>query len=424
MPTTLPADERAHLRTLARRQAEIAALPVQQERRRRWADVNDAVPGARPPVAIESWTFDRDFLPDALLRCRTPYGRRLERDFLRHIRHHEILGDDHVCPDTLDMRWHVAIDEFGIDIPVRHAVDSEGVATGYHFDCPVRDLADGFAMIRPARFALDRDGTLAEHAFLADAFGDLLPVAIRSGTYGDNNLTQRMMRICSQETMFLAMYDAPEQLHALLALLRDNARRLALWAEAEGILELNNANQCTCGTCFNFSEGFPGHRPPRGQVRLRDMWAVMDSQETVGIRPALFREFFYPYYRDLAALYGRVYWGCCEPVDPIWDEAIAHLPNLTAVSISRWADQRRMAEALDGRGIVFSRKPDPNLLGAGPRFDEAAWRAEIRSTLDAVRGRAVPVQFVVRDVYSLHGDLAKARRAVEIARDEIDRAWA
>ena len=423
MPFTLPPDDRIRLRQLARQQAAIAALPIQRVRRALWAGVNDGIPGARPPFALESWTFDRDFMPASLLQCTSEFGRRLENGFLRNIRHHEILGDDHVCPDTLDMGWHVWCDEFGVEIPTQYIKDSEGIVTGYHFDCPVKDLVNGFAMIKPARFGVNRESTQEEFAFLNEVFADILPVVIRSGTYGNNNLTQRIMRICPQEAMFLAMYDAPEQLHALMAMLRDNAKRMAQWAEAEGLLELNNQNQCTCGTCYNFTDSFPASPPPRGQVRLKDMWAVMDSQETVGVKPKLFHEFFFPYYRDLAELYGQIYWGCCEPVDPIWLDSISQLPNLKAVSISRWANQPRMAEFLDGRGIVYSRKPNPNLLGVSRELNEAAWAAEIRSTLHAVAGKRVPLEFVVRDVYSMHGDLGKARRAVDIARREIDAVY-
>jgi hypothetical protein len=232
------------------------------------------------------------------------------------------------------------------------------------------------------------------------------------------------MRLMSMETFFLAMYDCPDTLHAVLALLRDNAIRGARWAEAEGLLELNNGNQCTCGTCFNFTTQLPLHPVQPGRVRLTDMWAGMDSQETVGVSPALFHEFCFPYYRDLAALFGRVYWGCCEPVDPLWERSLSGLPNLKAISISRWADQRFMAEALTGRKIVYSRKPNPNLLGIDVELNEAAWAAEIRETLDVTADRDLPVEFVVRDVYSLHGNLAKATRAVEIARREIDRRFA
>lgn len=424
-PYELPAAEVHYLRDLARRQAALTALPVMAERRQLWTDMNDAKPGARPPIVLESNTFDRDFLPTSLLQCATAYGRQLERQFLRALRHHEVLNDDHVCPDTLDMAWHVATDEFGIDIPTDRVKDQDGYETAYHFDCPIKDLArDGYAMVKPSTYTLDRDGTAAEKRFLENTFGDILPVVLRSGIYGATPLTQRLMRLMSMENFFIAMYDAPEQLHGLLAILRDNAIRKARWAEAEGILELNNGNQTTCGTCYNFTTLLPRQPLPNGRARLKDMWAAMDSQETVGVSPKLFNEFVFPYYKPVADLFGLVYWGCCEPVHPLWESSLKNLPNLKAISISRWADQKFMANALDGKGIVFSRKPDPNLLGVDVELDEAAWTAEIRSTLDAVRGKNVPVEFVVRDVYTLHGNLKKARRAVDLAREQIDRYYA
>ena len=423
MPYELPATERDYLRTLARRQADIAALPIMERRKALWTAMNDAVPGARPPFAIETWTFDRDFLPGSLLQCKSDYGRRLEQSFLRHIRHHELLDDDHVCPDTLDMGWHVWCNEFGIAIKTEYVKDAEGVVTGYHFDHPIADLNDGFDRVKPATFGVDRDATLAEKAFLEETFGDILPVTIQSGTYGNNNITQRLMRLMSMETFFMAMYDCPDVLTELLAMLRDNAKRMALWAEAEGLLVRNNGNQCTCGTCYNFTTLLPQPDADPARVRLRDMWAQMDSQETVGVSPHLFAELILPHYTELAELYGLVYWGCCEPADPIWETSLSRLPNLKAVSISRWADQAYMAEALDGTGIVFSRKPDPNLLGIHRELDEAAWRAEIRNTLAIVTPRSVPLEFVVRDVYSLQGNLAKVGRAVAIAREEIARVF-
>lgn len=422
MPYSLPADERLYLRGLAKRQAEIAALPVMRQRQQLWTDMNDNKPGARPPFAIETWTFDRDFMPAAIFQCKSDYGRRLEGGFLRNIRHHELLDDDHVCPDTLDVGWHVWCNMYGIEIPTHYEKDAEGVVLGYHFDCPIKDLAtDGFDMVKPATFGLNRESTLEEKKFLEDTFGDILPVVMRSGTYGHNYLTQSLMRLMSMETFFMAMYDCPEKLHGVMALLRDNSMRMARWAEAEGLLIVNNGNQCTCGTCFNFTTQLPKGKPEPGKVKLSDMWSGMDSQETVGVSPEQFHEFCFPYYRDLAAMYGRVYWGCCEPADPLWETSLSKLPNLSAVSISRWANQRFMADALAGKGIVYSRKPNPNLLGVDVQLNEAAWAAEIRETLEITAGRNIPLEFVVRDVYSMHGNLNKPRRAVEIARAEIDK---
>jgi hypothetical protein len=322
------------------------------------------------------------------------------------------------------MRWHVWCDEFGIDVPVSYERDSEGVVTGYHFDCPITDLSDGFEhIVKPSAFGVDREGTAAEKAFLEESFGDIMPVVIRSGTYGANSLTQRLVRLMSMETFFMAMYDCPDTLHALMEYLRDNAIAMSRWAEREGLLELNNGNQCTCGTCFNFTTLLPRGEVEPGKIRLSDMWGVMDSQETVGVSPKLFHEFVFPYYRDIADMFGLVYWGCCEPADPFWEASLQHLPNLKAISISRWADQHYMADALTGRGIVYSRKPNPNLLGVDEGLDEGAWASEIRSTLEITSEKGIPVEFVVRDVYTMRGNLGKARRAAEIAQGEIDRFY-
>jgi hypothetical protein len=227
----------------------------------------------------------------------------------------------------------------------------------------------------------------------------------------------------SMETFFLAMYDCPDKLQGILGLLRDNSIRMSRWAEKEGLLVINNGNQTTCGTCYNFTTLLPKGPVETGKVRLCDMWSGMDSQETVGVSAELFHELIFPHYAQLAEMFGLVYWGCCEPAHPIWEKSLSRLPHLKAVSISRWCDQRYMAEALDGKGIVYSRKPNPNLLGVERELNEDAWRADIRETLDTLKGKNVPLEFVVRDVYSMHGNLGKARRAVELARAEIDRVF-
>lgn len=79
MDWDIPQSERTWLRELARRQAEYAALPVMEQRRAMWYALNDGAPNARPPVIIETWTFDRDFMPDSLLRCTSEAGRSIER---------------------------------------------------------------------------------------------------------------------------------------------------------------------------------------------------------------------------------------------------------------------------------------------------------------------------------------------------------
>ncbi len=414
----LPETERTYLRDLAARQAEIAALPVMEARKEMWYDLNDGRTGARPPVVIETWTFDRDFMPEDILRCTTEVGRAIERRLLRVIRNHELIDDDKVAPDTFDIGWFVDIDELGVKIDRTTVKDAQGVETGYRWHHPIKDLERDLDKLQPAVCAVDRERTRAWQAFLDDLLGDELPVEIRTGTFGPTMLTHRVVELMGMEAYFVAMFDAPDALHRLMAFLRDNALRVMHWAEAEGLLRLNNGNQDSFGSSYNFTTQLPAPGYDGPPARLRDMWGSANSQETVGVSPKMFHEFCFPYYRDVCEPMGLLYYGCCEPAHPFWDD-LSRLPNLKKISISRWCDEAFMGEALQGTDIAYSRKPDPNFLSVDETLDEAAWASHIRDTLEATRG--VFVEFIIRDVYTVHGDLDNARRAVRIARREIDR---
>jgi hypothetical protein len=414
----IPGDERAYLRDLAHKQAEYAALPVMAQREQMWYDLNDGRLGARPPVIVETWTFDRDFMPASVFRCTSEAGRAIERQLLRNIRNHELIDDDKVMPGTFDVGWFVEIDEFGVRIERETVQDAQGVETGYRFLHPIKDLERDLDALRPAACRVDRQRTMAWQAFLEELLGDLLPVCVRTGTYGGTMLTHRVVELMGMQAFFTAMYDTPGAVHRLMGFLRDNALRVMRWAEGEGLLRLNNGNQDSFGSSYNFTTRLPAPEYKGGPARLCDMWGASNSQETVGVSPAMFHEFCFPYYLDVCEPVGLLYYGCCEPAHPFWDD-IRQLPHLKKVSISRWCDQAFMGEALRGTGVVFSRKPNPNYLSVDARLDEEAWATHIGETLEATRG--VPVEFIVRDVYTVHGDLDNPRRAVEVARREIDR---
>ena len=154
---------------------------------------------------------------------------------------------------------------------------------------------------------------------------------------------------------------------------------------------------------------------------VKDVWGFMDSQETVGLSPDMFGEFIFPYYKKIANEFGLLSYGCCEPVHPVWDKYIGTLNNLRKVSISPWCDEEMMGERLKGSRIIFHRKPSPNFLGVGTILDEAGVRQHIDKTLHAAKG--CHLEFTQRDVYTINHDEAKARRYIEIIREEIEKYW-
>lgn len=420
MEWNLPETERTYLRELARKQAAYAALPVMAQRKRMWNDLNDGLPGARPPVVIETWTFDRDFLPASVFRCTSALGRRIEGQLLRNLRNHELIDDDKVMPDFFEIGWFTDIDELGVKIESETIPDSQGINTGYAYHYAITDMDRDLEKLKPAVCKVDKPRTLAYQAFLTELFDGLLPVQITTGTFGCAMLTQRVIQLMGMEAFFMAMYDTPDKVHELMAFLRDNCLRVMHWAESEGLLRVNNGNQQSFGTSYNFTHTLPAADFRGPAARLCDMWSAANSQETVGISTPMFNEFGFPYYRDVCAPMGRLYYGCCEPSDTFWED-IRRLPHLSKVSVNRWTNERFMGAALAGSGIVFSRKPDPNLLGVHEALDESAWSSHIRQTLEATRGTLLEI--IIRDVYTVHGNLNKPRRAVELARQEIDRHY-
>ncbi len=410
--------ERTYLRELARIQADYAALPVMEERQRRWYDVNAGKTHTRPPVIVETGTFDRDFMPANVLQCTSDHGRTIERQLLRNVRNHELIDDDKVMPDTFDIGWFVDIDEMGVALDRQMIEDDQGVETGFQYLHPIVDLEKDLDLLKPAVCSVDRERTLGWQFFLNDVLGDILPVEIRTGLFGCSMLTHRVVELMGMQAYFKAMYDSPESVHRLMAFLRDNALRVMKWAEDEGLLRVNNRNQASFGSSYNFTDSLSAPDLNGTAPRIRDMWGNANSQETVGVSPEMFHEFCFPYYRDVCEPMGLLYYGCCEPADPFWED-IRRLPHLKKVSISRWCDQRFMGEALQGTDTVFSRKPNPNFLGVDVTLDEDEWSSHIRETLEATRG--VCVEFIIRDVYTVHGNLDKPRRAVTLAREEIDR---
>ena len=413
--------ERPILRELAQRQAGYAALPVMAEREKMWKAVNTGRGGSRPPVVIEEWTFARDFMPESLHRCHSELARKIEFELLYALRSHELIGDDKVVSATFHIGWFTTLNEFGLEIPKDYVKDADGIVTGYRYHHPIKDLKEDFHKLMPAAISVDRERTFSYKAFLEDLFGPDLPVEITCDGGGlPLFLTNRVIELMGMEAFFTSMFDYPDETHALMEYLTGNALALMRFHEREGLLTPNNGNHQSFGSSFNFTDELPKKDWDGGPCRLKDMFLSTNSQETVGVSPAMFQEFCLPYYIRVCQPAGLIYYGCCEPASPFWETSISKLPNLKKVSISRWCDEAFMGDALRDTGIVYSRKPDPNFLSVDKTLDVGAWAEHIRASLQAARG--CQMEIIIRDIYTLHGDIGNARRAVETARREVDLA--
>ena len=418
---TIPPDERSYLRDLARRQAEYAGLPVMEQRRRHWFDLNDGKANVRPPFVLEAKNFMFEFLPDRRYRCQSEAGQVIEKELIRYTRPHETWQDDRVVPPTLDFPWYMEIDEFGPDIKVsvHHAVDADGNAVGYGINYPISNLTEDLHKLRPAVVVVDKAKTAAWKAFVEELLGDILPVRIVVAWHDYMNLTQRLVHLMGMESFYVACYEEPDAVHAVMAYLRDNALSIMRQQEELGVLGLNNDHQAWCSQHY-YTHLLPAPGFDPAHVTWKDRWHATNLQEATGMSPSMAREFLYPYVLTIAEPVGLLYYGCCEAVHQSWED-IRRIPNLKKVSISQWSDEAFMGDALRGTQIIYSRKPNPNYLSLDEVLDEDAWAAHIRGTLEAARGCSI--EMLVRDVYTLHHNLENARKAASIAQEQIDKYW-
>jgi len=400
--------EREYLRELAKKQLEYANTPENKLREKHWYAHND-LKTTSPIVTIEEWTFFHEVARPLL--CQSPEGQQIESQILGHIIGREDIDDDRVTPDFLGVNVHTWFTPYGLQA----VADNHGNDLAYVYKAYVNDLEADFHKLGKSSWGVNPESTRAQADVIADVVGDILPVRMLCGApYAV--LTQWLVQMMHMETMLYALCDYPELVHKAMDMLTSDYIEYMRELETGGHLIVNNGNQGVPQGTFGFTNDLPS-----SPNLLSNMWGYMDSQETVGISGGMFEEFFFPYYKRIADLFGLVNYGCCEAVHEIWDNCVSKLNNLRKVSISAWCNEEFMGSRLRGKPMIYHRKPSPNFIGVDKVFDEEKFCAHITDTLKAARG--CHLEFSFRDIYSLQGDKGRAKRAVALVKRLIEDYW-
>jgi len=416
----LPQKDIDVLRGLAERAMEIAHSDINLERKDLWYRLDKDTSG-RPMVLAEDFGIQDANAPllSLVRQCTDHRAMRIEAALRYQIYLFDELRDDHVAEPCFNVAWTIQFGDFGVR-PVEHTTENQGRMTSKKWDPPIKDLDRDFEKLKPRTFKVDRESTSGRLEFAENIFGDILPVRIR-GMFGSllwsMGMTEPLMKLHGLDGLMYSTIDNPDGLHRLMAFLHDDHLGFARWAESEGLLTLNNENDYIGSGSIGYSHDLPQEDKKDGDpILLKDLWVLLESQETVGVGPTHFEEIFLPYQVSLAENFGKCYYGCCEPVNNRL-HAIKKIPNLSRISVSPWADETVMAEEL-GTDYVYSRKPSPAQISS-ERFDEDEIRSDIANTLDVARG--CRIEIVMKDVHTLSNQRERLPRWVEIAREEIDK---
>lgn len=408
------AHDAAVLRALGGWQATEAASKRNDDKIAAWLAHDAGVPERRPMVLMEirPWEGEHGPVRERDLRCRDPWCRTIEYR-LRMLRHHiEVLEDDHVATPYVTQHPLVERSGFGVEFGEHREKGANRLSFNLSEATLKRLDEEDFARLKPSRTSVDCAGMAQERARLEDIFAGILPVEVRDRPWQFGvPLTSTALRLVGQDGFMMLLYDNPEGVHRLMGFLRDQHMRHLDVLEAEGALPPNHGADYVGAGSMGLTRDLPAP-DHAGRIRTRDRWGGFESQESVCISPEQYGAFIFPYLEPLMARFGKVYYGCCEPVNAVWDW-LSRVPNLARVSISAWADEPFMGRVCRERGIVYSRKPSPNYLSF-ERFDPPALLDHLTKSAECARGCSLEI--IQRDIYSTCGRPERLRQWVDLAR--------
>ena len=413
-------NEREYLKDLAKRQLEIANLPVMGERLKKWYALNNAKLYA-PLVTVEFNGPQEEFFPP--LKCESDNTRDLERQISRIITYHEQLNDDRVIPAYISVGVPNWILPFGLRVKYSHAKHSDGrPSMGYEMHYVIKDLEEDFDKLGASETQIDEGlkKAQAKKTEIEDIVGDILPVKIEFSSFGAS-LGNIICSLMGMENMFTAMYDYPELFHKMMNRLTDDILRFMDGIEASGAILCNNDGSRLGQGTWGYTDSLPSGADLTRPVTFADVWGYSNFQETVGMSNAMFDEFFFSYMEKITNRFGLLSYGCCEPVDGIWDDCLSRLVNLRKLSVSAWCREEYLAERIRGKKIIYHRKPSANYISVDSVFDGEAFGSHIAKSVKAARG--CPLEVTFREELTVRGEPWRLKKAVDITREQFERHY-
>jgi len=397
------------VRDLARRLAEIAALPVQDQKRELWRRLNALRPD-RPMVMIDQVCWNEMNIDEELtLRCADPECRRWEERLRRTLYQWRHFPVDMVVEPFVRVPKAVHNSGFGITVREETAVtDPTNSVVGHRYVNQFRGEQD-LAKIQTPRITHDPDETARRLALAAELFDGLLEVR-PWGVDPYLSLWDPLSTWMGVEAALYALVDTPEFMHRILGRVTDGYLAMLDQLERQGLL-------CGPQSLIHCTGAYADELPADGydpeSPRTKDIWMFGLAQMLATVSPAMFREFEVEYASRICARFGLVYYGCCDPLDRKMAE-VRMIPNVRKVSMSPWVDQDRGAAEIGGE-FVYSRKPSPALL-AGDRFDADRVREDLLATREVCRRHGCPLEYILKDISTVRYQPTEwARIAMEVA---------
>jgi len=408
----LSKEDVAVVRELAGRVAEIAALPVQEEKRALWRKLNAREP-ARPMVMIDQVCWNEMNVGDELtLRCRDAECRGYEDDLRRTLYQWKHFPVDMVVEPFVRAAKAVHNTWFGVHIQEDTAVmDPANDVVGHRYINQFQ-TEDDLEKLQTPRITYDPEETERRMAVAHELFDGLLEVR-SDGVDPRVSLWDPISTWMGVEGALYALIEQPELMHGLVGRMTDGYLSMLDQLEEQALL-CGPQSLIHCTGAYTDELPAPGYDPER--PRTKDLWMFGLAQMFSAVSPQMFKEFEVDYASLICARFGLVYYGCCDPLDGKMNE-VRMIPNVRKVSMSPWVNEELGAAEI-GSDFVYSRKPNPALL-ADSVFDPERVRQDLLATRRVCDKHDCPLEFILKDISTVRYEPERltqwGRVAMEVA---------
>ena len=402
----------AIVKGLARQVAEIAALPIQSEKRRLWRGLNALKP-ARPMVEIDQVCWNElNGNGELTLQCCDPECRHYEEQLRRVLYQWRHFPVDRVVEPFVRVPMAIINTGFGIAIHEEIAVSDPTNSVVAHKYGNQFQTDEDLEKIRTPVIRHEAAETARRLNVATELFGGILDIRAW-GADPYLSLWDPIATWMGVEGVLYTLVDRPEYMHRLVGRLTDGYLAMLDQLEAQGLL-CGEQSLVHCTGAYTDELPAPGYDPRR--PRTRDLWTFALAQVFATVSPAMFREFEVDYVSRICSRFGLVYYGCCDPLDGKMSE-VRMIPNVRKVSMSPWANEERGAEQIRGE-YVFSRKPNPAFVAAD-RFDADRVREDLLATRRICEKDGCPVEFILKDISTVRYEPQRLSEWARIAMDVV-----
>ena len=376
------------IQELAARTAEIAALPIQEEKRMLWRSLNALKP-ERPMVMVDQVCWNEMKIDDELtLCCNDPDCRYYEEILRRTLFQWNHFPVDMVVEPFVRIPMAINNTGFGIDVEEEIALmDTTNSVVSHRYTNQFRTM-DDLERIQYPVITHDPDETKRRMETAYQLFDGLLEVRMW-GADPYISLWDPIATWMGVENALYTIIDQPELMHGLVERMTIGYLSMLDQLEDMGLL-CGPQSLIHCTGAYTDELPAPGYNPQK--PRLKDMWMFGLAQMFSTVSPRMFKEYEVDYTSRICERFGLVYYGCCDPLDRKMAE-VRMIPNVRKVSMSPWANQEHGAAEIQS-DFVFSRKPNPALL-AFDGFDPEAVRQDLITTRDLCAKYNCPLELIL-----------------------------